>query len=160
VLSYPDGTFIPIAIATHALVGLTLGAVLFDRPGIGLVAGAIPDADFLLPDALSYPLVHRGISHTLVALVVLVAVLAVLAERDVIGAVGVGYASHLIIDVTTQKGIPLVYPLVSGRIYIDLGIGGHAPETTLALWIVCLGVLGYPLYARDALSEREPDPES
>lgn len=157
-LSYPDGTFIPIAIATHGLLGLTLGALLFDRPAVGLLAGVVPDADFLLPGMLPYPVVHRGVTHTLVALVVVVAVLAVFADSDRTGAVGVGYSSHLLVDVTTPKGIPLVYPLISQRLHLDPGIAGHAPTTTVILWIVCLGVIWYPRYARDDVVGTEPDP--
>lgn len=140
-VSYPPGTFIPIAIATHALVGLALGT-LFDRPLVGLVAGAVPDADFLLPDALGWPLVHRGISHALVALAVVVAVAALVSKRQTVRAIAAAYGSHLVIDVTTPKGIPLVYPLVNERLYLDVGVGGHAPLTTVALWVLCLGVVG------------------
>jgi len=168
VLSYPDGTFIPIAIATHALVGLALGAVLFDRPVVGLLAGVAPDADFLLGDAFSYPLVHRGLTHTLLALVVVVAVLGALARSEcftlldgtIVGAVGAAYGSHVLIDVTTPKGIPLVYPLLTERIYLDPGIGGHAPSTTLVLWVVCLGVVGYRAQSWYALTDTGPDPQN
>ena len=43
--SYP--LFLGTAFATHALVGYTLGKVLFDRPFIGAAVGLFPDADFL-----------------------------------------------------------------------------------------------------------------
>lgn len=142
-VSYPAGTFLPIAIATHGLVGLALGAALFDRPGAGLVAGLAPDADFLFPAALGWPFVHRGISHTLLALAVLAVLGAAIADRRTAGAGTVAYAAHLCIDVTTAKGIPLLYPLVSRRLAVDLGISGHAPEVTVLLWGCCLAVLGY-----------------
>lgn len=143
VLSYPPGTFIPLAIATHGLVGLVLGSVLFDRPIAGLAAGLVPDADFLLPDLLGWPFVHRGITHAAVAFVAVAALAAVLSDRQTLGGLTVAYASHLLIDITTPKGIPLLYPLLDERLYLDIGIGGHAPETTLTLWVLCLGAVGY-----------------
>jgi inner membrane protein len=142
VLSYPPGTFIPLAIATHGLVGLALGAVLFDRPTAGLAAGLAPDADFLLPELLGWPLVHRGITHAAVALLAVAAVAAALGDRRTLGALTVAYGSHLLIDITTSKGIPLAYPLLDERLSLDIAVGGHAPETTLALWVVCLAVVG------------------
>jgi len=143
VVSYPPGTFLPIAIATHGLVGLAVGAAVFDRPVAGAVAGLFPDADFLFPAALGWPFVHRGLTHALLALGVAVAVVAVVADRPTVGAVGLGYGSHLLIDLTTPKGIPLLYPLVSERLYFDPGVSGHAPEVTLVLWLCCLGMVGY-----------------
>ncbi|WP_336328239.1 metal-dependent hydrolase [Halovenus sp. HT40] len=142
-LSYPPGTFIPLAIATHGLVGLVLGSVLFDRPLAGLAAGLAPDADFLLPAALGWPFVHRGITHAAVALLAAIALAAVFSERRTLGALAAAYGSHLLIDITTPKGIPLLYPLLDERLYLDIGIGGHAPETTLTLWVLCLGAIGY-----------------
>jgi inner membrane protein len=147
VASYPPGTFIPIAIATHALVGLALGAV-FDRPAAGLVAGVAPDADFLLPAALGWPFVHRGISHALLAVGVAAGVAAVVADRQTVVAVAVAYTSHLLIDVTTPKGIPVLYPLVTERLQFVPVVPGHAPEATVVLWLVCLGTLGYEFGAR------------
>jgi len=143
VLSYPPGTFVPIAIATHGLVGLALGAVLFDRPGAGLVAGLFPDADFLLPAMLEWPFVHRGITHTILLFVVAVALAGVLTDRDTTFAVAAGYVSHLFIDVTTPKGIPFLYPAVAERIHLDPGISGHAPVVTVLFWVACLGALAY-----------------
>lgn len=145
VVSYPPGTFVPIAIATHGLVGLALGAALFDRPVAGLAAGLAPDADFLFPAALGWPFVHRGVTHALVALAAAIAVAAVLADRESAGAVGLGYGAHLGIDATTPMGVPLLYPPLAERLYVDVGIGGHAPVVTVLLWVACLGVVGYHL---------------
>jgi len=143
VLSYPPGTFIPIAIATHGLLGLALGAILVDRPVVGLVAGLFPDADFLLPVALEWPFVHRGLTHTLLLFGVAVAAVAIVANRRTAVAIAAGYGSHLLVDVTTPKGIPYFYPLVPERLHHDPGIAGHAPAVTLLLWVVCLAVLAY-----------------
>jgi len=144
-LSYPPGTFIAIAIATHGLVGLALGAALFDRPIAGLVAGLFPDADFLFPAALEWPFVHRGITHTLLVLVVAVALVVAVRDRESGGAVAAGYGAHFLVDVTTPTGIPVLFPAVSRRIHLDPGISAHAPGVTVVLWLGSLGVLAYAL---------------
>ncbi len=141
-LSYPPGTFIPIAIATHGLVGLAIGYA-FDRPIAGLLAGLVPDADFLLPAALGWPFVHRGITHAALAVVALAVAAAVLTDRRTLAALAAAYGSHLLIDITTPKGIPLVYPLLDERLYFDVGIHGHAPAATLAVWVVGVAALGF-----------------
>jgi inner membrane protein len=140
VLSYPDGTFVPIAIATHGLVGLTLGLVLFERPWAGLVAGLFPDGDFLFPEALGWPFVHRGLTHGLLVLAV-VAGIATAVDRRAGGAVAAAYASHLCLDLTVAPGVPLVWPLTSEQFLLDVGIGGHALPVTAALWVGCLALV-------------------
>lgn len=138
-LAYPEGTFLPIAIATHGLIGLTLGSVAAERPVAGLAGGLAADVDFLFPAMLGWPFVHRGITHSLPILAV--AALVAARDRRAGWAVGLAYASHLLVDVTTPKGVPLVYPVVADRLYLDLGIGGHAPVVTLVVWTACLAVL-------------------
>lgn len=139
-VSYPPGTFVPIAILTHGIVGLTLGALLFDRPVVGGLAGMLPDIDFLFPTAIGWPFVHRGITHTLLFLGLLVAILVVI-DRSVGGVVGVAILSHYLIDVTLPTGVPFFYPIVPERIYLDIGIGGHSPMVTIAFWVICVSLL-------------------
>lgn len=140
VLSYPDGTFIPIAIATHGLVGLTLGLVLFERPWAGLVGGLFPDGDFLFPEALAWPFVHRGLTHGILVLGV-VAGIVTAANRRAGGAVAAAYAAHLCLDLTVAPGVPLVWPLASEQFLLDVGVGGHALPVTAALWVSCLAFI-------------------
>jgi len=143
VLSYPPGTLVPIAIATHALVGLAVGAVVFDRPLVGLIGGLAPDLDFLFPALLGWPFVHRGLTHTAIAVGVLTALAVVVSDRRTAGALAGAYGSHLAIDVTTSKGIPLLYPLLDDRLAVTVGIGGHEPAVTIIIWLICLGVVGH-----------------
>ncbi len=139
-LSYPDGMLVPIAIATHGLVGLTLGSVLFERPWAGLAGGLFADGDFIFPDAVAWPFVHRGLTHGLLVLAVVAGVAAALERRSG-GAVAVAYLSHLCIDATVEPGVPLFWPAVDNRLLFDPGIGGHAPIATVVLWGGCLGLL-------------------
>lgn len=130
--------FLVVAISTHALVGYALGAALFRAPRAGLVGGVVADLDFLFPASWGSPLVHRGITHTALAAALAVGVAAA-HHRSTAGGVGVGYVTHLLIDATTPKGIPLAYPVVPDRVGVTLG--GHSPVVTALLWICCLGWL-------------------
>lgn len=130
--------FLAVAVATHALVGYALGAVLFDAPRAGLLGGVLADVDLLVPAAWGAPLAHRGITHSAVAAGVAVAV-ALAAGRCAAGGVGAGYLSHLLIDATTPRGIPLAAPFAPASYGVTLG--GHSPTATAAIWACCLAAL-------------------
>lgn len=154
-MGYPIGgyrTFLVIAIATHAVVGYTLGAVLFDAPRAGALGGVLPDADFLFPAAWEWPLVHRGITHTALALGLSVAI-AARWGRPIAGGVGAGYLPHLLVDATTPKGVPFAYPLWSESVFVPLR--GHSTAATVLLWLGCLAVLWWV----HASSRDSPDVE-
>lgn len=128
-------------LATHALVGYALGRVAVDRPRAGAVGGVAADVDLVVPAAWGWPLAHRGITHTAVAaLVAVVLAYVVSRRRDVAVAVGLGYASQLLIDVATPEGVVLWYP-VSTRV-VTLPGDAHGPAATVVLWLVCLALLG------------------
>jgi inner membrane protein len=142
-------TLVAAAFLATAFVGAALGALLFDRPAVGAAAGLAADADFLFPAALGWPFVHRGISHSLPALLALAVVAAAvwyavdgLGDHRTAGAtVAVAYASHLLIDVTTPEGIPPLSPLSDRIVYVALPTTGHSPVPTLVLWTGSLWVL-------------------
>jgi len=140
--------FLAVAMATHAVVGYALGAVLFGRPGAGVVGALVADVDFLFPAAVGWPFVHRGITHSILGVAVATAaVVACCRASDGggrgprVAAFGVGYLSHLLIDATTPTGVPLLYPLLDRSLYVDLPTTGHSPVPTALLWLACLGVL-------------------
>lgn len=139
--AYPGGhgVFLAVAIATHGVVGYALGARLFDAPRAGAVGGLLADLDLVFPAAWEFPLVHRGGTHTVLALAVAAALTAALADRRTGGAVGIGYAAHLAVDATTPKGIPVFYPISDTSHAVVLS--GHSPTATALLWACCLGVL-------------------
>lgn len=130
--------FLWTAVATHAIVGYALGEILFDEPAWGLLGGVAADVDLLFPLVWQPPLVHRGITHT--PLAALLITLAVARWRRSAGlAVGAGYVSHLAIDATTPAGVPLLYPLSTARVGAELG--GHSPIPTALIWGGCLAGL-------------------
>lgn len=125
------------AFTTHAVVGSVLVAVLLEvRPSVGAVAGLAPDLDFLFPQELGFPFVHRGLTHSPAALVaVLLVGYGLDADEDLLAAVGVGYLSHLVLDSLTPKGVLWLYPLSATGVGGDLG--GHSVPVTVALWTAC-----------------------
>ncbi|MES3516833.1 MAG: metal-dependent hydrolase [Natronomonas sp.] len=112
------------------VVSLVFGSEIAVFLGVGTVALCrIPDYDLRIPFVS-----HRGVTHTLLFLLVVTAALAVggLFVADVLGTdplstaglgavVGVvAIGSHLAADVITPAGIPLLWPL-SDRSY-SLGV--------------------------------------
>ncbi len=89
----------------------------------GAVGGLIPDIDH--PQSIITSFVpfsglmrlfvggHRGITHTLLFWAVILAAVFVAfpSGRLVLGAVGVGVVSHLIADMLTPRGVPLLAPI-------------------------------------------------
>lgn len=138
--AWPGGHagFLAVAIATHAVIGYALGAVLFDEPRAGLVGGVVADLDLLFPAAWGWPLTHRGLTHAALAAGVAAAV-GRRWGRPVAGAVGVGYVAHLLVDSTTLKGVPFAYPLSSESFGVVLG--GHSGPATALLWVGSLALL-------------------
>lgn len=115
---------------SHLIIGLGVGALLAtvtnaDITHIGLlamVAGAgamLPDIDHrhapirqrlgIVGNVLLFWLPHRGLTHSLLVLVA-VSGLAVFFWHIFGLALAAGYASHLIADMTTQRGLPILYP--------------------------------------------------
>lgn len=139
-VDYPGGAtvFLLVAIATHGVIGYTLGRLLFERPVAGALGGVLPDGDFLFPAVLGPPFVHRGLTHTLLVAGLVIAVVARFDGR-VAASTGAGYLSHLFVDATTPAGIPLAYPLTTEHVGIVLH--AHAPEASVAIWTACLLLL-------------------
>jgi len=116
---------------THALIGsaLGLGMALSTHAapnqtlllmGIGALAAALPDIDHpqapirrkmgCLGNLLFGRLKHRGITHTLIAIVA-VGAAAFTALPPLIGeVVAIGYLSHILADMLTVSGLPVFWP--------------------------------------------------
>lgn len=57
---------------------------------------------------------HRGLTHTILALALVAAAAWALVPGPLAMAVTAGYGSHLVADMLTPRGLPLLWPL-SGR---------------------------------------------
>ena len=110
-----SGLALGMALETHADARTTLMLV-----AIGAVAALIPDIDHpqggirrklgCLGNLLFGRLKHRGITHTLIALVA-VAAAAFTALPPIIGVVvTIAYLSHILADMLTVSGLPVFWP--------------------------------------------------
>ncbi len=119
---------------THGLAGSVLARSFADRPGArvalwtGLVAAMLPDLDVLfIHTRLDYLRLHRGWTHSFVALPVFafaVALLARLVFRQarlstlwLFAAIGIG--SHILFDWITSFGTMFFFPLSKTRYSLD-----------------------------------------
>lgn len=132
--------FLVTAFATHAGVGYALvRAFTSADPRLGAALAVAPDADFLLPAAWDWPLVHRGITHApAFAIAVVALAYAIRRRRSDAAAVALGLGSHLAIDALSPKGIPLAFPLDAAP---SPGLSVHGPLATLVLWTLVAWLL-------------------
>lgn len=104
-----------IAVSSHADTGHTLLLV-----GIGAVAALMPDIDHpqapirrklgCLGNLIFGRLKHRGLTHSLIAIVA-VAAASFQALPPIIGeVVAIGYLSHILADMLTVSGLPVFWP--------------------------------------------------
>ncbi|MEF8808665.1 metal-dependent hydrolase [Natronomonas sp.] len=146
------------ALLCYAPVGYLLLSVdpgLAVLGGIGAVAfSRVPDYDLRVPG-----ISHRGITHTLLFLLVVTAALAgvsvALAEQfgtdplltgglgAIVGVVAIG--SHLLADALTPSGVPLLWPLSSRRFSVALATASNpiANYGLLTLGVGLTVALGY-----------------
>jgi inner membrane protein len=123
---------------THALLGAAAGALYAystnatNEQAVIMIASATFTA--LLPD-IDHPqaplrrklgavgnvglfwLKHRGITHTLMALLIVALGAAVVLPHMIVPIVA-GYASHLIADMLTKSGIPLLEPIRRDNLHL------------------------------------------
>lgn len=146
------------ALLLYAPVGYLLLSVdpgLAVLGGVGTVAlSRLPDYDLRVPG-----IEHRGVTHTLLFLGVVTAVLAgaglAVAERfgtdplltgglgAIVGVVAVG--SHLLADALTPSGVPLLWPLSSRRFSVSLATASNpiANYALLAFGVGATLAVGY-----------------
>lgn len=146
------------ALVLYAPVGYLLLAVdpgLAVLGGIGAVAfSRVPDYDLRIPG-----IEHRGVTHTLLFLGLVTALLAgaglAVAEQfgsdplltggigAIVGLVAIG--SHLLADALTPSGVPLLWPLSSRRFSVNLATATNpiANYGLLAFGIGAMLLVGY-----------------
>jgi inner membrane protein len=117
---------------THMAAGLAVGyaaGVASGLPpteililcGVGALSALVPDVDHPnsalrrrtgVPGHLAFFwMKHRGITHTIPALVLVSIMSALLLPLVVAVVIAGGYASHLLLDAFTRSGVPLAWPL-------------------------------------------------
>ena len=126
--------YLLFAVTTHAALGYALVAGFTDRPRrAGVVGAVLPDVDLLFPLAWSFPLNHRGLTHTLAFAAVVTALFAAARRpRWSAGAAALGLASHLLVDSFTTSGVAWLYPLTTERVAVAASI--HSGWGAVLLW--------------------------
>ncbi len=123
---------------THGIAGALLGKAVRGGPGdraalpLVTVASVFPDTDMLanlfVTDSLVQLELHRGITHSLVALPVFAALLAggacwITGRRDwwrLTGMAGLGLGLHILLDLVTSFGTMIWTPLSNVRAAWDI----------------------------------------
>lgn len=106
---------------THLMFALAI-AYLLRLPKLpAAIGGIIPDIDMVLQ--WEFPLTHRGMVHSPFFLLVSVVLLYLVADKPATFAFGTGFLSHLLTDIITPAGIPLLYPL---PLYFTLNLAAYS----------------------------------
>lgn len=95
---------------THFVFGLALAYFLDKRLVTASAFALVPDFDITF--SFLYPFTHRGITHTLLALLVSSGLVYVYTEDRVSAeSCALGYGSALATDLLTFSGFPVLFPL-------------------------------------------------
>ena len=146
---------------SHVLTGLsayTVAAHYADLPwgaaaiGAAVVGSLLPDLDHpkswlgrrLLPISIPLSMLvgHRGVTHSLLAIVALAAVLTMYGGvgGGIVTALCIGYANHLVGDFVTNSGIPLFWP-IKRRYGLPLARTGGIREPIIVLAVCAWAVV-------------------
>ncbi len=116
---------------THAAMGLALGfglAGLYHQPILNAaLLGLLTQAAALLPDLdikLRRVMKHRGVTHSLFALC-LISLVARHVSPVILPYVALGYGSHLVLDLLTVWGIPILWPVQKRFRLMRISTGGR-----------------------------------
>jgi len=144
------GSHVVVGAAAWAIAAKLTGAPPADPQALGAAAlGALlPDIDHpqswagrkLRPISVPIAMVfgHRGITHSLLAVLAGVAILAFMGGQWMAAPVVVGYLSHLAADGMTPSGVPLLWP-AKRRFTLNLCDTGSFIEMGLVAVIAIIG---------------------
>lgn len=129
---------------THTAVGLASGFGLahlqHDPLALGIALALATQIAAVLPDQdLRIGLKHRGVTHSLLALLLIVGVARYIYPRLAL-PIAVGYSSHLILDMLTIWGIPVLWP-VQKRFRLARFSTGGGFDQLLAIMASCGAIL-------------------
>lgn len=117
-----------------------------------LVGSILPDIDHpksLISQTvffLHYPfrkLGHRKATHSILAVFAVMVLTSMLFKVRYIGwSIGIGYSSHLILDMLNPRGVPLLYPFIKSRYKVaTIHTGSKVEEIIYFLLVVSLLVI-------------------
>jgi inner membrane protein len=147
------GTHILAGVIVGYTVGASAGLSPVELLALGAVGGLcamIPDIDHpqsairrktgLLGTMAAFWMKHRGITHTLLAVLLMLLISSLLVSPFVALVMTAAYASHLFLDACTPSGVPLFGPLSWRRVHLlprglRVRTGGFAEKGFLLLML-------------------------
>ncbi len=94
---------------THVIFAFSLIYILRLPIVAGIISSILPDLD--LTFTFAFPLVHRGILHTPIALIVLTTLFYLITQnKSSTLAFAIGFLTHLFLDSLTPMGIMWLFP--------------------------------------------------
>lgn len=123
---------------THLLFGISIAYALEKRILTAGIFSIVPDFDITF-DFL-YPFVHRGIMHSILAASVFSGIVYLYStERASAESCFLGYCSALGLDLLTESGMPVLFPLQT-----DLSLGltsAYSIQANTAIITISLGLM-------------------
>lgn len=93
------------------MIGFAIGAQSASPLPEAILLAFVSQSAALLPDLdLKLKIKHRGVTHSLLALFIVGALIGWFGHEWITAAAVLGYASHLFLDLLTIHGIELLYP--------------------------------------------------
>ena len=140
---------------THLMTGLAAGYLVAGPDANALLAAGItallPDIDHpksyigskipLLPSLIKITMGHRGPLHSLAAAIFTSLVVAVVGGPFLGVAAGLGYVAHILGDLLTPSGVPLLWPLYKKDIKLPVAKTGGLLERFIIFPGVCVGLM-------------------
>lgn len=151
------GSHLVVGAAAWAITARLGGAGIVEPLALGAAAlGALlPDVDHphsrvgRLVKPVSVPLSlllgHRGVTHSLLAVLAALYAAGRLGMAWMAAPVAVGYLSHLAADALTPAGVPLLWPL-RARFALPLARTGGMIEIILVVLVAAAGALAAGLF--------------
>lgn len=147
---------------THIVGGIALGSIIhltalqmtgiemIGYYGCTIVGSLLPDIDhpksFISRHTLGFHYLfkkckHRGFTHSLLAVMILgISLCGMFGMNRAVLGVGIGYISHLLLDMLNPRGVPLGYPItkIKCRIgNIKTGENGEYIVLGIIVAVVC-----------------------
>lgn len=122
---------------THIALGIVsilplVGHVNLLYIPFGLIGAVFPDYDYMVG------LKHRGITHTLLLLMITTAVMLIFSPQLAL-IWGISYLTHLVGDSITKTGIPALYPL--SKKYYGLKLIKTKGAEDLLILLICIYII-------------------
>jgi len=143
-----------VGVSTIGMVGMMNSGLDLAFFGTGLMIGALlPDIDHagsalgrripIIPTVISFVFGHRGLTHSLLFLVLLGLTRPWFSPQFYLGLM-IGTISHLVGDMMTHRGIQLFYPFKMAISFpVSFKTGGVVEQVLLAIFTAWTAIKGW-----------------